>query len=702
MANKLLDNNISTKDWWNFFKICLGKDAKENIPPLHYQNQTINNPKDKADIFNAFFHSQFLLDETNKDIPTLSKPINTLDSIHLEIEEVCSILKSLQVGKARGPGMINNRILKEIADSVSPVLTDVFNTSLSLAQVPDIWKRSNVSPVYKKDDKDNVANYRPISLISSSGKAFEKAIHKHVHNFILANQIITPFQSGFMPRDSTVNQLTDMYNTFCQALDEGKEVCVVFCDISKAFDRVWHRGLLAKLHHYGITGNLHRWFVSYLSNRFQRVTIPGGISDWVEILAGVPQGSILGPLLFLLFINDIVREINSNIRLFADYTTIYIIVDFPDSAAQILNIDLERIAHWAAMWLVNFNPNKNEAMLISRKIHRINHPALYFNNIPIMEVQTHKHLGVYNSDKCDWQAHLEYIQTKAWSRVHLLRSLKFVLDWKSLQTMYFTFIRPFLEYADVVWDNCTQQQMNDLEKIQIEAGRIVLRATKLVTLDLLYQELGWLKLSERRKLHKLFLFYKMENGLAPNYLAELIPPRVRDKTSYSLRNADNLWQIHASSRSYYDSFLPSTIREWNELPDDVKSAPSLISFKHKLEKDTSKTPKYYYCGDRISQILHTRLRTGCSALRYYLYNRNLISDALCQCGTIENNFHFLLECRRYNVMRREMLQTVSRFADVSERVLLYGDSNLSDTDNELVFKAVHKYINQTKRFSSGN
>ena len=145
-----------------------------------------------------------------------------------------------------------------------------------------------------------------------------------------------------------------MYNTFCHALDEGKEVRVVFCDISKAFDRVWHRGLLAKLYHYGITGNLHNWFDSYLSNRFQRVTTPGGCSEWVEIKAGVPQGSILGPFLFLLYINDIVHEIHSNIRLFADDTTIYIIVDVPDSAAQILNIDLERIAHWAAKWLVGF------------------------------------------------------------------------------------------------------------------------------------------------------------------------------------------------------------------------------------------------------------------------------------------------------------------------------------------------------------
>ena len=137
-----------------------------------------------------------------------------------------------------------------------------------------------------------------------------------------------------MPGASTVNHLTDMYYTFFQALDEGKEVHVESCDISKAFDRVWHRGLLAKLYHYGNTGNLFRWLVSYLSNRFQRVTISGGISDLVEILAGVPKGSILGPLLFLLFINDIVRKVNSNIRLFGDDTTIYIIVHFPDSAAQ--------------------------------------------------------------------------------------------------------------------------------------------------------------------------------------------------------------------------------------------------------------------------------------------------------------------------------------------------------------------------------
>ena len=139
-----------------------------------------------------------------------------------------------------------------------------------------------------------------------------------------------------------------MYNTFCQALCEGKDVRAVFLDISKAFDRVYHRGLTAKLKHYGICVPLIKWFKSYLTNTFQRVVIPGDISEWLEVLTGVPQGSILGPLFFIMFINDIVKEIHSNICVFADDTSLYIVVDFPNSTAQILNLDRERLYEWAS------------------------------------------------------------------------------------------------------------------------------------------------------------------------------------------------------------------------------------------------------------------------------------------------------------------------------------------------------------------
>ena len=199
------------------------------------------------------------------------------------------------------------------------------------------------------------------------------------------NNLLSSLQSGFLPGDSTVNQLTFLYNTFCHALDSGKEERAVFCDISKAFDRVWHAGLLVKLHAAGVTGNVHAWFADYLSDS-KRVILPGAVSDWASIRAGVPQGSILGPLLFLLYINDIEHDIGSNIRLFADDTGLFIIVDDPVTAAGCINTDLVRISKWASTWLVTFNPAKTETLLISRKLNRPVHPPLFMENHQISEV----------------------------------------------------------------------------------------------------------------------------------------------------------------------------------------------------------------------------------------------------------------------------------------------------------------------------
>ena len=181
-----------------------------------------------------------------------------------------------------------------------------------------------------------------------------------MYNFLNTNNKITPVQSGFTPGDSAVFQLIDLYDTFCRALDDGKEVSVVFCDISKAFDRVWHRGLLFKPRRIGICGPLLKWFQSYLNNRLQRVALEGCVSEYKEIRAGVPQGSILGPLLFLIYINDIVNDIHSCIRLFADDTSLCLIVEDPAMAADLMNTDLEKIHKWPEDWLVKFNPNKTE------------------------------------------------------------------------------------------------------------------------------------------------------------------------------------------------------------------------------------------------------------------------------------------------------------------------------------------------------
>ena len=185
-----------------------------------------------------------------------------------------------------------------------------------------------------------------------------------------------------------------MFNSFCEAFDSGKEVRVVFCDISKAFDRVWHDGLLFKLKSIGISGKLLKWFRNYLTERMQRVVINGYTSEFKLVEAGVPQGSILGPLLFLIYINYIVREFHCNVRLFADDTSLYIVVENPVTAANLLNNNLGRVHSWAGVWLVDFNASKIESMRLTRKRNKPIHPNLSMDYTLLKEVETHKHLGL--------------------------------------------------------------------------------------------------------------------------------------------------------------------------------------------------------------------------------------------------------------------------------------------------------------------
>ena len=276
--------------------------------------------------------------------------------------------------------------------------------------------------MHKGGEPSEISNYRPISLLSNMDKAFERLIFKYVYNHFLENNILTSFQSGFRRGVSTVNQLSYLYNTFCQALDAGKEVRAIFCDISKAFDRVWHAGLIHKLKFAGISGNLLSWFTNYLTGRKQRVVMSGVQSAWNFITAGVPQGSILGPLLFLLFINDIVHDIGSSIRLFADDTSLYIISEDPIIAVELLNADLEKMEEWALKWLVKFNPLKTESLLISRKTNTV-HPPVFIQDQQIKEVESHKHLGVILSNDCSCQKHIDYIKEKTWTRINIMRWL---------------------------------------------------------------------------------------------------------------------------------------------------------------------------------------------------------------------------------------------------------------------------------------
>ena len=230
-------------------------------------------------------------------------------------------------------------------------------------------------------------------------------------------------------------------------------------------------------------------------------------------------------------------------------------------------------------------------MVVTRKINKPNHPPLFMSYVLIKEVSSHKHLGVHLSSDCTWHSHIELIKEKA---ENVMRGLKFILDRKSLEIIYTSFIRPVLEYGDTIWDNCTLYEKRELDKIQNEAARIATGATALVSIQALYDEVGWETLQIRRTNHKLSLFFKMQHDLAPTYLTNLVPPSVSETSRYALRNADDYTTIQCKTQHHYSSFLSSVIRDWNNLPQQAKQINSLVSFKAYSTRDKIKVPKYFY------------------------------------------------------------------------------------------------------------
>ena len=701
LSSKLRTGSLTSRDWWKTLKSFMKPTTSTSLPPLldASTDTLVVDEIDKANVLNSFFASQSLLDESANELPNdYPRHVGpSINEIVITRAEVLSVLQKLSLGKASGPDGINNRILVEAANELASPLCNLFNQSIDISTLPSSWKTSNVCPIFKKDDPCLPSNYRPVSLLNSMEKVLEKLIFKHVFNYLKDTNFFTPFQSGFLPGDSTINQVTFLYNQLCKALDEGLEFRMIFFDISKAFDRVWHKGLIFKLQAAGIGGKLLSWFSDYLSGRSQKVVIPGGSSDFCSINAGVPQGSILGPLLFLVYINDIVNNIDSGINLFADDTSLSMVVNNPNITGAILQKDIDTINDWAVKWLVKFNPSKSESLIVSRKRNKPGHPNLFMSNIEIPSVQNHKHLGIFISNDGKWNFHVKNIIEKAWKRVNVMRRLKYCLDRSTLQVIYFSFIRPVLEYGDVIWDNVPQYQKEELDKVQNEAARIVTGCSKLVSLANLQKESGWESLLERRRKHKLILFFKMVNGLVPNYLSSLVP-QYDNTTAYNLRNSNNLRNIYCRTNLYKKSFLPAVINDWNGLPLNIRNTNSISLFKSLINRDKPKSKKLYNVGYRKVQIFHTRLRNNCSSLNQHLYWKNVIDSPLCSCGSIESNQHYFFECKLYLLIRNTLVQKLSDITTVNLQTILYGNENLSFYNNEIIFNEVHKYILDSKRF----
>ncbi len=718
--SQLNDPKLSVKKYWSIVKSIYGNKVKGNIPTLIDNNVQYSTPLEKATLLNEYFAEQSTLPP---EPPTFSLPpfhyiTNArLDHIEFDAQNINYILRKLPVGKACGSDGISNRLLCMCSSSISVALCNIFQYSMDIGVFPESWKGANVSSVYKKLEDFVKSNYRPISLLSCISKVMERVVFNVIYDYCVVNGLFNDRNSGFKHGDSTVYQLTNIVHRIYKNMDDEFETCMVFLDISKAFDKVYHRGLLFKLRQIGICGSLLDWIESYISNRKQRVVVDGIHSPWKNTNAGVPQGSILGPLLFLIYINDISDNISSEVFIFADDTSLMRKITNVDSDFDILNQDLLALSEWADQWRVTFNASKTEYMIFSLKHTVSNYPILKLNNEPIIRVQSHKHLGLTLDTKLTWTEHVTEITNKASKRIGNIKRIRSLIPRRTAEHLYMHLARPILEYGDIVFDNLSLELQDKIEHCQRDAMVVCSCANKRTHTENLQVELGWEALADRRRHHRLILFYKLHHGTVPAHLTFLTPePSV--VTSYRLRSQTSKSQIRvpfARIKKLQNAFIVKTSNDWNDLDDSIKSCETLASFKYALKQLTPFKPNRLYSSlDSRANTHHTRMRLGLSSLKQQLYSYNIIDDQLCEkcsCECPETTTHFFLHCTKYSVERQSLYNSISHLLpddllvnllddeNILVHVLLNGSNNVNVNVNTRLFEIVHNYIRCTNRFT---
>ena len=633
-----------------------------------------------------------------------------LENINISEGTVQQILNNLNIGSATGPDGIGNRILRATSQGIASHLCVLFQYLVDISHFPSQWKIANISPVFKKGKRSKIENYRPISLLCNISKVFEKTLHMHVSNYLYSHNLIHENQAAYKPGDSTICQLTEIVHNVHLHMEEGHEVRMVFLDISKAFDCTWHNGLLYKLKQLGIQGSMLKLIQSYLSDRSQRVVIRGQSSNTVQTEAGVPQGSILGPLLFLVYINDLSEVLLSNIRMYADDVLLEEVVLDPYASAISLNSDLTCISKWSKQWLLKFNPEKCKTMLFSSKKHHTHHPSLWMNGVKLEEVSSHKHLGLTLASNLSWNLHIDNIHNAAAKRLGILRHVTGKVPRKTLEHLYKVPVRPCLEYGCTVWGNCNKTQSHTLESLQNEAAHLCTGAMAHTSIEKLQNELGWPSLSLRRQYLSCVMFHSIMQGNCPQYLQELAPNSITQRHQRILRNTqESIFVTYiCRTKRFEQSFFPSSTVYFNSLSSDIRNEQNPRIFKRKLQliMFPPKPPSYFsnsYEGSRS----HTQFRLEMCPLNYYLYKIGCVESAVCTCGfKNETISHFLLECPIHAHSRRELLQTITPlFHKLSNsnvptnllHFLLYGSDELSYLENTIVFKNVGQFITASKR-----
>lgn len=498
--------------------------------------------------------------------------------------EVLHIIKTCKSKKSSGDDGISMTLLKAIAESCSEPIADLINRSLQCGIVPNAMKLAKVIPVYKAKCKETFGNYRPISLLSCISKILEKVVHKRLLNFLDSNAILYPRQYGFRPGRSTVDAITEFTSDIVSALDNKHSALAVFLDLSKAFDTINHQILLTKLHHYGVRGVALDWFQSYLSCRNQYVSFKGVHSVTNSVNIGVPQGSVLGPLLFIIYTNDIPMSIKSSKPiLFADDTTVFVIGENVESLYKQMNDDLMELNDWFKANYLSVNPNKTKCMLFTRQRDAKVHNYKLFVEHEVLEKVSHtKFLGVHIDDQFTWQHQIDHCCKKVSCGVYAMNMSKRIISANNLKILYYSLVHPYLIYGIRLWGSCLKKYIHKLEVLQNRALRSMTNGKYNDPTSPMYKSMNILKLKDLF-IHEQYMFmYSFVNKLLPDPLLNLYEYHY-DVHMYNTRHANDPRPPQANSSILTRSFLYQAPKLWSNLSDNLKHSRSRNIFKRRIK-----------------------------------------------------------------------------------------------------------------------
>ncbi len=576
-----LKNDI--KGTWKLInKIITTRSNRSSSFTLKINNNLIQDPKIIANHFGEFY--QNVGPSLAKNIPEtasnykdfLSDPITKNFNLDLTNEtEVYETIMSLKKKKSMGFDQIPTKIIQISASIISPSLSMIFNCSFRNHIFPDALKIAKIIPIFKSGVKEKVSNYRPISILSVLAKVIEKLVFKRLMNHINRFNILYNHQFGFREKHGTLLALFELTDLISKTLDSGGYAAGLFLDLSKAFDTVDHTILLGKLENYGIRGHALKWFESYLSNRKHYVEIENTSSKLFDVYCGVPQGSILGPILFLLYINDLPNCSKLLLfRLFADDTAVIFKHDNLQHLVDNLNTEISKVNIWLKANKLSLNTDKTKLIIFhSHRKKILTNFNVSIDGFIIKRYESLKYLGIFIDEHLNWKKQLSIINTKLSKTSGLMAKLRHFCNLTTLKCVYYSLFYPYILYGIICWGCALPTYLKPLQILQNKTLRIMTFSDFQAPSNPLYLELNFLKIDQVFQMQSLLLMYKFHHSLLPPVFDDYFTP-VSNLHSHFTRYSSNNYLMH-KTKNNYGRYSPSNIilHLWSEIDNYTKTLP---------------------------------------------------------------------------------------------------------------------------------